>query len=235
MRVHLLLSWYDEDPNWLAATITSASKLCTSVIALDGAYALFPGALRQPHSSPDEVDAIARTADALGMACTIHVPAMPWFGNEVAKRDTHFRLGETIATVGEDWYLLLDADEVLSDCPPDAFDRLAASDWNVAECFLWEKDVTSIAPALGAHPIRRLYRVLPGLHCGPAHHCFTAIAEGKPVWISDASRSHNLEPAGEMWDVRIEHRNRFRAEGRLKRKKDYYATRDSLGVESIDR
>jgi hypothetical protein len=233
VRIHALLNWYDEPAARLAATIASLKGLCDSVIAVDGAYALFPGGLRRPASGQEQVDTIVSVARALGMGVTIHQRPEVWFGNEVEKRGFMFALAETLSTP-EDWYFLIDADEVVSQLPYDTRALIEkATEFDAAEAFMWETAQNRTLPDgtevgyLGAHPIRRFWRALRGIEVGPAHHQFHV----GDKWLSDAGRPYLLVPALTLHDVRIEHRNVFRADNRLALKGQYYAARDHLGIE----
>jgi hypothetical protein len=235
VKVIATLIWYDESPAWLASTVASVAKLCDHVLAVDGPYALFPGALRRPSSGPEQADAITRTAEAVGIGSTIHVPTEPWWENEVGKRNFLFGLGERIAT-SDDWYLLIDADEVLTDVPGDTRAKLEATDHDVAEVFLWEKpdpkaQAVSGAPTLSNHPIRRLYRALPDLVIGPQHHQLRGTKDGQEIYVSDAAKIHPLALPLKLWDVKIEHRNIYRDPGRVEKKRTYYRKREELGIE----
>jgi hypothetical protein len=236
MRVHALLSWYDEPASSLAATVASLHGLCDSVIAVDGAYALFPDALRRPRSGPENASVITSTAQSLGMDVTVHSRSQPWLKGESDKRDFMFRLGETVSTE-DDWYLLIDADEVLSQVPPDTRELLEkAVEFDAAECFMWETARERTLPNgvqigyTSNHPIRRFWRCLRGIECGPAHHQFHV----GDKWLSDAGRPRILVPALSLHDVRIEHRNVFRSDERLVAKTKYYAARDFFGIERGD-
>jgi hypothetical protein len=233
MRVFALLNWYDEPVGQLAATVSSLNGLCDGIIAVDGAYVMFPGGLRRPTSGAEQVDVIASTARALGMSSTIHQPTQPWQGNEVEKRGFIFRLAETVSTP-EDWYFLIDADEQVTQMPADTRQHLEkATDYVAGEVWMWEQNQERTLPDgtvvswLGQHPIRRLWRALRGIEVGPAHHQFRV----GDLWLSDAGRSGVLAPALSLPDVRIEHRNVFRSDERLEKKVRYYADRDYLGIE----
>ena len=232
MRVHALLNWYEEPPARLAATVASLEGLCDSVIAVDGAYALFPGALRRPNSGPEQADVIASVAGSLKMAVTIHQRSEPWWNNEVEKRGFMFSLAETVSTE-DDWYFMIDADETISELPGDTRNLLAASALNAAECHMWEKDYLRVLPdgtqvgALGVHPVRRLWRALRGIEVGPGH----AQIHVGDLWLCDATRPYLLGEALALHDLKLEHHNVFRSDDRLALKARYYATRDSLGIE----
>jgi hypothetical protein len=230
VRIYGLLSWYDERQDWLAAAVTSAAKLCDGIVAFDGAYALFPDSLRHPTSGAEQAATILETALAAGMSCTMHIPDGPWLGNEVEKLTAMMNFG--VGEPYEDWYFKFDADEFLSDVPPDARERIEAAEEHVIEARMWQRDEGG-----GPHPmwpIRRMYRVLPGIHHGPAHHMISATVNGEHLWLTDSENPGRRAPALDMPDLRIEHRSQYRLKNRNDRKDWYYRQRDSLGIETED-
>lgn len=237
MRVVALLNFYDEPPARLAATVASLAPLCDGVIAVDGAYVMFPGALRRPSSGPEGLDTIASVARSLGMSVTLHQRSEPWMGNETEKREFMFRLAET-ETTEDDWLFLIDADEVLVQCPGDIHDQLRGGgpSFLAAECVMFEQEIERTLPGgevvgwIGRHPLRRFWRALRGIEVGPAHHQFRRGND----WLSDAGRPGLLVSALTLHDVVIEHRNVFRSDERLQRKSRYYADRDYLGIERAE-
>lgn len=217
MRIIGLLSWYEEPASWLAECVASAARLCDHLIAVDGPYALFPGATRKPASGTEQAETIAHTAAGAGMGCTIHTPRQPWWGNEVEKRDFMFRLGSTMAEPG-DWFLRIDADEVLTQVPADTRTLLAATTQDVAEVTMWERDDID-----SQFPLRVLFRALPGIGVQQAHYVVTAPnGDGTRVLCGNDVK-HRAEPAEALWDVRMEHRTRQRSPLRRRLKDDYYA------------
>lgn len=218
MRVIGLLSWYEEPVSWLAACVASAAQLCDHLVAVDGPYALFPGAAHTPASGSEQADVIAHTAAGAGMGCTIHAPRRPWLGGEVGKRDFMFRLGLTFAEPGEDWFLRIDADEVLTEVPPDTRGRLAATDRDVAEVTLWARGDVDTRDTL-----RVLFRALPGIGVQQAHYLVTAPGTDRTRVLCGDPAKHRAEPALDLWDVRLEHRNGQRSQVRQALKGQYYA------------
>lgn len=215
MRVVGLLSWYEEPSSWLAECVASAARLCDQIIAVDGPYASFPGALRKPASGGEQAETIARTAAGTGIGCMVHTPRQPWWGGEVEKRDWMFKAAGLVATP-QDWLLVIDADEVLSQIPGDTRQVLEKSELDVAELRLWDRDGTETLD-------RRLLRALPGLTVEGAHYVWTAPTQsGKAVLRGNSSLQH-LAPAEPLWDVRLEHRSRQRPAERQEAKRDYYA------------
>lgn len=218
MRVIGLLSWYEEPASWLAECVASAARLCDHMVAVDGPYADFPGALKKPASGSEQAEIIGHTAAGAGMGCTIHSPRTPWWGNEVEKRDAMFRLASTMVQPG-DWFLRIDADEVLTQVPPDTKTLLAATPLDVAELMIWERGEEA-----GASPLRALFRALPGIGVQQAHYVVTAPgANGATRVLCGNEIKHRPEPAEALWDVRLEHRTRCRSAERWVLKNDYYA------------
>jgi hypothetical protein len=203
------------------------SKICSSVVALDGAYFLFPGAIDRPKSHPEQAETIIRTAEALGMAATVMVPNEPW-ESEVVKRAALFGVAGALAKP-DDWMLWLDADEVLTGVGnPAQLDQPL----DVAEVVIWDQDYG------GRCMIRRLFRALPDITVEFAHWLVTATKDGRRVVLSGYPKLvKDLEPAFTWSDIRIEHRTRERDPERRERKRRYYdlaLPRERLAVGDSD-
>ncbi|WP_432169060.1 hypothetical protein [Streptomyces sp. 1222.5] len=222
MRIIGLLSWYEEPASWLAECVAGMARLCDHVVAVDGAYALFPGATRKPASGAEQADTIARTAAGAGIGCTIHVPRTPWWGGEVEKRSFMFDLAMTLAEPGVDWLVRIDADEVVTAAPPDARELLAATEHDVAEVTMWERNADDGQDS--QFPIRVGFRALPGLRIQQAHYVVTVPGEGGGTRVLVGNETvHRQELALPLWDVRLEHRTRQRPPMRRAAKHEYYA------------
>ncbi|MFF7966755.1 hypothetical protein ACFZC3_15485 [Streptomyces sp. NPDC007903] len=222
MKVIGLLSWYEEPASWLAECVAGMAKLCDHVVAVDGPYALFPGATRKPASGAEQADTIARTAAGAGIGCTIHIPRAPWWGNEVQKRSAMFDLAMTLAEPGVDWLVRVDADEVVTAAPPDTRELLAATEHDVAEVTMWERDTDSGQDS--QFPIRVAFRALPGIRVEQAHYVVTVPrADGGRRVLVGNDTVHRAELAAPLWDVRLEHRTRQRPLMRRAAKDQYYA------------
>lgn len=218
MKIIGLLSWYEEPAPWLAECVASVARLCDHLIAVDGPYALYPGAVRKPASGTEQTEAIAHTAAGAGMGCTIHAPRQPWWGNEVEKRNFMFQLGGLLAGP-EDWFLRIDADEVLTGVPADTRALLAATSRDVAEVTMWERGDGQDTQ----FPIRVLFRALPGIGVQQAHYVVTApAAEGGTQVLCGNDTVHCPQPAEALWDVRLEHRTQYRSAMRKAQKDSYY-------------
>jgi len=219
VRVIGLLSWYEEPAPWLAECVAGLAQICDHLIAVDGPYALWPGATRKAASGSEQADTIARAAAGAGIGCTIHVPREPWWGNEVAKRDYMFRLAMTMAQPGVDWLLRVDADEVFTQVPVDTKKVLAETEFDVAEVTLWERG----DGADSQQPLRALFRALPGIRIQQAHYVVTVpgLDGGTRVLVGNDT-VHQAEPPLPLWDVRLEHRTRQRSASRRAQKNQYY-------------
>lgn len=217
MKIIGLLSWYEEPVSWLAETVASAAKLCDHLIAVDGPYAEFPFAHTKPASGTDQAEIILHTAAGLGMGVTIHAPHQPWWGNEVEKRTAMFDLAMPFTTE-DDWLLVFDADEILTDVPGDTRERLAKLEADVAEVRLWVRGDQD-----DAFTARRFFRALRGMKYDGAHYVVTAPTDtGVKVLSGDPDRQR-LDPAAELFDVRLEHRSNQRTALRTAFKNQYYA------------
>jgi hypothetical protein len=228
VRILGLLSFYDEPVADLAACITSLHEAGVDhLIAVDGAYALYPDG--KPASDPNQHAAIHLACRHLGLGCTLHVPQRVWQGNEVAKRTFLFQLAWTIADPG-DWFWVMDADQAVTRTPDDLKDRLARTKHEVAEVeFL---DVVALRANQPDWParftVRNLFRAQPIRLVN--NHITYMTDDGRTLWGYDGQGA--LEPHLDLTDaVEVEHRPDRRPLERQQAKLTYYATRDRELVE----
>lgn len=228
MRLHGLLCFYDEPVESLVACLAGLARAGTDhVIALDGRYAMYPA--EETVSHPNQHAAIHLACRELGMACTLHVPAAPWAGNEPAKRTAHFELAWALAENG-DWFWVQDADQIVTEAPDDLKERLAATEHPVGEVLM----VDTVAQRLQHRSLpptfemRSLFRAQP-IKVGPAH-CDYVGADGTALW-----HGHGIGTATEALDLTnvltVEHRPDRRPTERLLRKHEFYRRRDDSGEE----
>ena len=199
MRVVGLLAWYDESAIWLSEAVWSAAELCDHVLAVDGAYALYPDGRAQ--SAPEQAEAILRSAYRRGIGCTIHRPGDLWLGNQIEKRTVMFRLG---AELGADWFFVFDADDLVTDVPADARLRLEQAEEDVAVYTLG-----------GERYHRGLFRALPNLRVEDAHYHYLAERDGETVHLRGNEDVHQLEPFLNLTHLRVRHRREERLRERL--------------------
>lgn len=230
MKVIAMLSWFEERPSWLSATVASLRGLCDHIVAVDGAYALFPDA--RPRSGPEQAEAVIETAHASNIGLTLHRPKHVWRGNEVQKRNHLVQLAMLEAEPNVDWLFRIDGDETVTDIPFGIHTRLEAETLDVGGVTLWTRSHLqgSKAPAdiqnrfdteSAERGLRFLIRALPGLRVENYHAGYVA-AYGPPL---------EELPAADYSDLRIEHRHQYRRDDRNKRGQRYYEVRDELGIE----
>lgn len=197
------------------------ARLCDHIIAVDGPYAAFPGALRKPFSGTEQADAILRTAAGAGIGCTLHASRQPWWGGEIEKRDYMFKLG-SLFTTPDDWFLRIDADEVLTHIPLNTRAILKETSYDVAEVTLWEREASQhIGETVDTlndyqQPFRCLFRALPGIHIEQTHYYVKA---GDKV-LNSGGTSRQV-PAEDLTEIRLEHRTHQRTLARQRLKREY--------------
>ena len=217
MRLIGILCWYDEQPPWLAGVVASLAKVEVShLIAVDGAYALYPNG--KPYSGPMQHQTIIETAAAVQMGCTIHTPAEPWFGNEVEKRNFAFQLAEQIAEPNEDWYFLVDADHFVSTAIGHT-KVLAETDADCGEVRFFER----YGGIESGGMLRCIFRAVPGLRFDTNHFTYR---------LPDGRNLHDpTEPVAACHMIEVEHRTMNRDRWRKESQQSYYTRRDELRVE----
>lgn len=228
--LHGLVSFYDEPPDNIARCLVGLHRARVDrVVALDGAYALYPnGAATSPSS---QHAAWIMGARELGIACTLHVPARVWERNEAQKRTALFAYALAGAQPG-DWFVVVDGDEFITRVPDDLEDRLRATQLDVAEI----QAVDAVALRLQRQdlperfPVRKLFRAQP-ITVGPAH-CMYRAGDGRLLW--GMTREQQPEPTLGLTDMVVEHHPDARPIERLTSKMAYYRARDEARIERGD-
>lgn len=217
MKVAACLSWYDENPNWLAATTTSIADACDAVIAVDGAYFGFPGGLTRPASGPEQAEAVTATANAAGLEVIVHQPTEPWPG-QVEKRTYMCRLAELIEA---DWLLVIDADETL--VANDLRKDLVNANVDVMTVLVTETEAVAGYPTRTPH--RRLFRNVELKY--ERNHSTVVAADGRVF----SGKTATVQPVESS--AVITHRGRAgRYSEREQRRRDYYQRRQKQGWET---
>jgi hypothetical protein len=235
VRLIGLLSFYDEPIADLTSCIKGLHDAgVDEIVALDGAYALYPDG--KPASHPNQHAAIHLACRQLGMGCTLHVPASVWSGNEVEKRTVLFKHAWAVAEPG-DWFWVMDADQVVTKVPDDLRDRLTATDRDSAEVEFFDTVAAKIRqpdwPERFA--VRDLFRAQP--ITVQTNHCTYVAGDGRLLWggNGDMVVEHDgrpLEPCLDLTDlVEVEHRPDRRPTDRLRAKLVYYRQRDDAKIE----
>jgi hypothetical protein len=174
MRVVGLLSWFDESPSMLAASVAGMGEAGVDhLVAVDGPYKLYDHD-GLPCSSREQHDTIISVAQQFGMGVTIHVPARAWENNEIEKRTALFAFGAAVATPYEDWFLVVDADEVIVHANGYRAE-LEQSKLDVCQ-------VTHVGPDRGPTPEGRFFRAHPrGIRVEKAHWHYKN-GDGDVLW-----------------------------------------------------
>ena len=260
MRVIGLLNWFDESPSWLATAVAGHARICDTIIAVDGAYHLYPNA--RPASHPRQAEAIMHTAEAGGAACIIYRPTSIWWGNELAKRNQLIRLAGSLELTTDDWLLIFDADNhILTIDPEMCRAMMEASDLNVAtytvldgKDFLADETVKEWVAGIDipdqvalaeyvrdrhtdcewTFKDRNIFRWNPTLRVGPQHWQYSAIGEsGKREWVRGPNWDRDV-PALQLGRYMVSyHRPEDRPKSRRDLQAQYYRMREEYRVEFI--
>lgn len=245
-RVIGLVSWWDESPTWLAASVASLGRFCDHVVALDGRYAMYPDQRLQ--SSTAELMSIVEAARAVGVGVTIHT-APRTFEDEMQKRSYLFKLGALEAETHEDFFFILDGDEVVIEAPPkaDLLERLASTSADVVTATLFERtdphsnpqrtDLSMKLPLEWRYECAtpRFWRAIENLRVVGYHYNYIGedrSGETVEMWGHDGL-VERAEWSSMCGQVIIENRNRMRGKQRDADRETYYQDRDNSGLETI--
>jgi len=208
-----LLSYFDEDPDWLYKSVESLSKLpVTDLVVLDGPYLHYPS---KDDTSPES------NYEAIEQACKdINLPLHYYAEgrmSEVDKRSRMFEIAEEMTTE-DDWYMVLDADERV-----EHIDGEFTLQGDACSVSLYEPDT------LKTFDIRIFFRAIRGLRVHHNHHTYASLEANKVLW---GMKSDNEEPVADSRVIMSHHTN-LRSPGREKAAKEYYDYRDSNGLEKF--
>jgi hypothetical protein len=224
LRLFALLAFYDERPEDLALYLQSIKTAGVDhLVAVDGRYALFPGDEASSHHSQHMM--LTGGCRELAIGLTLHVPTVPWAGNEPEKRTALFRLAWTVSEPA-DWWFVLDTDELVRDAPDALTQRLEASRHDVAEVTVC--DTLALAANKPNWPThfkqRRVFRAQP-IHLTHSHATYYS-SDGRVLGLDPSD-----EPCMDLTDVTVWHAPQRRSSERQQAKAGYYAARDGSGVE----
>ena len=247
MKIVGIMSWYDEAPQWLSTAVTGFARFCDQIVAVDGAYALFPGA--RPCSHPQQAEAVLGAAEASGVGCLVHRPSSLFFGNEVEKRNLSLRLAAPFLKQ-DDWIIVFDADCHVFKCNPDLVRaRLDSSDAELATYTYLDVEGMFSNPELAkmvrdddystesTGRTRDIYRWHPSLMYGPQHWIVSKeYPTGKKTRPTERRwLRHSSDGASNILDLDADlvvyHRSRDRAMIRRQAQSGYYEARELHGTE----
>lgn len=216
MKLYAALSWYDEPVDFLYRCVESLAGVADGLVALDGAWELWPDGRAQ--SPPEQTEAIL---DGWGRSTDLWLSRLAGrWPSQIAKRDALMR---NATALGADWILVVDGDEWVSDCDREALDDLlCATDREVARVRLTH----TAHPKRGAG-VRRLFRAVPGLGVEVAHNGYGYEgADGKRVWLhGDPAFVSLAPPADASLAIALLHEWRSRGRDRNAASHRYYYSR----------
>ena len=247
MKIIGLLSWYDEAPQWLSTAITGFARVCDQIVAVDGAFALYPGA--RPTSHPLQAEAVLSTAESAGVALTLHRPNALFWGNEVEKRNLTVKLASAVAAEG-DWLIVFDADCHVFKCDPEVVRwelentkaDIGTYTYLEVEDFFSDPEMARIVKSDDystehTHPTKDVYRWHPSLLYGPQHWTVSREYTKADGSVERRWLRHTRKGPERQVDLGahlvIYHRSRDRAMIRQEAKDEYYRARDLHGVENM--
>lgn len=236
IRIIGCLIFFDESPTWLSASIASFTKLgMTDLVAVDGAYELYPDGQRK--SGSEQHAAIYEISAALGIGTLLYVPPRLWV-DEVEKRNCSLALAEQLVEDPErDFYVRFDADEFVTDVDINVTKVLRKTPHDVASITLWERydpfapgepGMNSTHARVTAQDIQVFFRAIPGLRLAGNHYTYRT-PDGRNLW----GNKHNLEieEVEHLRGARVEHRTNLRDSPRHLQKRIYYQRREQAGYE----
>lgn len=232
MKITGLLSWADEKPLWLMAAITAIAPLLDHLVAVDGKYILYPGAIDEPSSNVEQSVAVLEAAAANNIGLTLHRPKEPFYGNEVEKRNLTVQLAHSIKQTEADWVIVFDGDMVARKFDPGyvRYD-LEKSDCAVAQYALYESPDSA-----GFTLLRSVYRVLPGLAYGPSHYSVSVETNDDSrawLWGNPNFQKPYVDAVDISHSLKFDHRRNQRNPDRSSKANEYYRQRDSLDIERL--
>jgi len=224
--------------------VSGFARVCDQIVAVDGGYALYPGARARSH--PEQAEAVTIAAESAGAGCLVHRPKDVFFGNEVEKRQLSLSLAAPFLTPEEDWIVVFDADNHVLQANPDVVrSDLAKTDRNVATYTVLDgKDLlanpktadlarTKALSTEWTHRTRGIYRWTPDLTYGPAHWFIQGTYGGVRQWIWGPEEHLDVAPAFHLESsLVVYHRSQHRAKIRADAAQDYYRRRNLAGIES---
>lgn len=220
MKITAGLCWFDEPCELLDRCVRSLAGVADEVVALDGAWDLFPGA--EPGGSGHEQQrAIRVAAKDVGLRALIAAPLFV-YESQIAKRAALMQY----ARRDSDWVLVVDADDYLEPPAGDVRAALTETDLDVAEILASYR----IGRRAATRPVRRLFRSSTGVTVTGAHNGYRA-ADGR--WLH-APSNIATEPALDLTGVlRLAHDSSARPAGRRAAMECYYEARAASGEETL--
>lgn len=227
MKLIAVLIWYDE-PTWALVELTAslAAAGCDALVAVDGAYALYPNGRAQ--SPGEQAQALLAAAQGAGMEISLHLPREVWWGNEIEKRTFAFEAAHGIAKGWDDWLWIVDADDRIQEAQG-LREALECCDVDVASLFM---DEVNEGTREGVIPVRRFFRAQESGISVVTNHFTYMSGDGQLLFEGYQVPRPELAPCDHLPFVRIDHRG-GRSEARNYAKQVYYDRRKEAAAELV--
>lgn len=216
VRVAAALAWHDESPEFLDRCVRSLGGVCDELVALDGAWQLFPGG--SPASPREQEDAIWEAARDTGLTVRVRTP-LEVFESQVEKRQVLMAMAGDEA----DWVLVIDADEYIAQADGDsvhaALEVASESVGIVTHRNLHQGWTAENPDPPRAGMNRRLYR------------SGTTVITVHSGYVRDGEYLHVADPVDLREALTIEHDNWNRGDSRNERSREYRRARERERVE----
>jgi hypothetical protein len=198
MIVTAALCWWNEKVEDLERCVAGVAQIADRIVALDGAYSRYPDAT--PTSSPEQAEAIRKTARKFDLDCLVLTPDRVWAG-QVEKRTYLLNA----AAIGSDWVVVVDTDHVIHCDREGVLTELAELPMDVVEVpFYTPANPHRSIPASSANQWHidqadivqmtpHIYRALPGFRVERFHWWYSAIKDGRRVWLWGGDSSYPPE------------------------------------------
>lgn len=232
VAVTAALCWWDERPEDLEACVRNVADVADRIVALDGAYARFPGGT--PASDPLQAATIRRTAESAGLECLVITPDRLWAG-QLEKRTYLYRL----AALATDWLLIVDADHIihadreavraeLADLPASveviSAPYVVTDRPGVPTASRWHRQN---AGQTFDHNL--LFRALPDLRVEGRHWWISAARNGGRVWVVHTDASGLGLPGYRLRSrYEVEHRYLYRDRAQVRRLRSFLRDREQV-------
>jgi len=227
--------FYDEPLDLLAASVSSLIGVVDHLVAVDGAYMLYPDA--QPSSDPQQMRLIEEICRGGRVGLTTHTPTHTWSGNEVQKRNHALRLAEAV-TREDGWYLIHDADCVITKVSSNWHQDVEniPQDWGAATVdvrIVQNLPGIAVDPADNYQPYRLMYRAVRRMLYGPSHFVVHAPdpATNEVICISGPNELEPVAAYDATHLLKVDHRL-DRPEYRRVNARKYYVQRERYGIEN---
>jgi hypothetical protein len=223
-----MVSFFDEPEAALKGVVDDLSALgVTTLVAVDGAYALFPDG--EPRSPGWQHAVLRECCASRQMGFLLYEPGTTWADNEVGKRKFMLHLALSIANEG-DWVAVYDADYRLVDCDRDELHSLMA---NPALDVIDVQFTDDPRAASSWHRMRMFLRATPGLRMGRNHYTYYLPPDDRTSQVLPRGAGQVDVPwAGELHGTRVAHRSWARDQNRHARQVTYYERRDATQIEA---